>query len=327
MTRPNIAVVGAGYMGTNHARVIRASERAQLAVIIDADTELAGRQADQFGAKASGNLTAAFACDAAIVATSTDAHVDVASRLLEAGVPVLVEKPIAIELDDVELLCNLAAKQQALLMCGFIERFNPVVAATQTLIDEPPIHIVAVRHSPAAPRAVIGVVHDLLIHDLDLSLRFAGGAPLFHVVATAWAPPGAEVAEIADCTMKFANGTLATMSASRAGQRKVRSVQIYTQSTLLDLDLLRHDVTIYRHIRHEQDDNSLTYRAETVIDIPFVRHHGEPLALQFDHFLDMMDGRGNPSKELDDTVMSHRVADEIARQCLPRLHNPSPAAR
>jgi predicted dehydrogenase len=310
---PTIAVIGAGYIGTNHARVIADCPRADLGVIVDVDHNRGRRTAQQFDTAFSPDISSAMDCNGAIVATTTGTHIEIALRLIDAGVPLLVEKPIATDLLDVELLCQAIEDRGVRLMCGFIERFNPVITAALSLLSEHPTHIVAIRHSPAAPRIMNSVVHDLLIHDLDLTCQFMSGEEVVRVGGTSWAPPGSNVAEIADCTLQFASGAIATLSSSRAGQRKLRSIQIGTPSMLLDLDLLRQDLTVYRNVRQEQDDDTLTYRAETIVDIPFVRHSGEPLALQLNHFLDLIDGRVNATAELKGILTAHRLSDQIAQ--------------
>jgi predicted dehydrogenase len=310
----NLAVIGAGYMGANHARVITDSRRARPAVIIDAGIERARRVAAQFDTKASSDLSAALECDAAVVASPTDTHVGTALKLIDAGIPLLIEKPIATDIDDVEMLARVARERRTRVMCGFVERFNPAVTTAQSLLEEPPIHMVAIRHSPAAPRIMNSVIHDLLIHDVDLALRIMPEDDVSDAFGTSWTPPGCPVPEIADCTLHFADGTIATLSSSRAGQRKQRLIQIGTPSTLLELDLLRLDITVYRHVRHEQNEDN-TYRAETIIDIPFVRHGGEPLALQLERFLDLIEGKVDQLTELEGILTSHRVADRVARCC------------
>jgi len=140
---------------------------------------------------------------------------------------------------------------------------------------------------------------------------------VIRVTGGSWSPAEGGDAEIADCTLQFENGAIATLSASRAGQRKLRSVQIFTRSTLADIDLLRADVTIYRNVRQEQPDTrALTYRAETIIDIPFVRHTGEPLGRQFEHFLDLIEGHADAQAELDGVIPPHEVAHLVEMDCL-----------
>ena len=104
---------------------------------------------------------------------------------------------------------------------------------------------------------------------------------------------------------------MATLSASRTGHRKVRSVSITTPTALIEVDLLRHDVTLYRHRSHQQIGESLTYRADTTIDIPFVRHSGEPLTMQLGHFVDLIRGDADPALEMSRLFEPHRIAAEI----------------
>ena len=318
MTVPRIAILGAGYMGTNHGRVITASPSASVGVVIDIDLDRARRLATQLDCDAADTVTAALGCDAAVVATATDAHVEPTLLLLEAGIPVLVEKPLANEFEKVELLLKTAEQLDVPLMCGFVERFNPVVTTAQQLMDESPLHIVALRHSPAAPRMTNSTVHDLLIHDIDLAIQMTGGASVEDAYGTGWAPGPDAPVEIADCTLRFNNGAVATLSASRASQRKLRLFQICTPSMLLELDLLRHDLTIYRNVRQEQDD-ALTYRAETIVDIPFVRHSGEPLTVQLDYFLRLIRREVDFVGETRNVLETHRVAAAIDLMCASSL--------
>ena len=306
-------------MGANHARVVSESSRASLEVIVDVDGDRAAAMASRYGTRSALDLEAALECDAVILCTPTQIHVPSALAVIEAGVPILVEKPVALDLADVEQICRAAIEGDVALACGFVERFNPVITLARQLLDEPPIHILGMRHSPTDPRNVGSVVHDLLIHDLDLALLLFGGDPIDRVSGGSWSAPGSEGPEIADCTIRFASGGLATLSASRVGQRKLRSIQVLTSTHLLDLDLLRADVTVYRNVRQEQPEVTVapTYRAETIVDIPFVRHAGEPLALELEHFLDLCEGRGDRSTEIDRIMASHSLAATVSTQCSP----------
>ena len=316
MSSLRLALIGAGSMGHNHARVIAESPRATLATVVDLDKERAGQLAEQYDAISATTVDAALDCDGAILAMSTEAHTHVGLALINEGLPLLVEKPISVNLAEVEQLCRAASSKDVALACGFVERFNAVVNTAFKLLDEEPMHIVTMRHSPAFPRIADHVVYDLLIHDIDLALRFMGKQPVRKVGATSWSPPGSGSAEIADCTLSFNNGGLATLSASRVGQRKLRSVQVFTERVLLDLDLLRADLTVYRNIRQEHAvAQGLTYRAETIIDIPFVRHTAEPLALELDHFLDLIEGKADRSAEIDGIIPAHQVAHEVEKEC------------
>lgn len=322
MAQLKIGLVGAGSMGANHARVIAESQRARLAVVVDADVERATALATDAGAGAiaATGIDAVLACDAVVVASSTESHPDVAAALLDARIPLLVEKPLAADIADVEAMIKQSDALGVPLMCGFVERFNPVVATVRSLIaagDGPPQHIVGLRHSPHTPRATTSVVHDLLIHDIDLVMHISSDYDASVAAASAWRPTGAAVNEVADCTVRFADGRQATLSASRASQRKIRTLQVATASALYEIDLLRQDVSVYRHVSQSQVGGGAAgasaYRAVTVVDVPFVRHGGEPLALQFDHFVDIVCGAGGASGDGERATLlaPHRAASDV----------------
>lgn len=302
-----IALVGAGAMGNLHARVISESVRARLYAVVDPDITRAEAIADQVGCLATSDLEVAARSDAVIVATPTETHHDVAMALLAAGKPLLIEKPLAADYGEVLAITKEAEMRGVPLKCGFVERFNPVVNLALELLDSPPIHMVALRHSPPNPRVTSSVLADLLVHDIDLSIQFAGFERPEKVIGTTWVPEGG-IAEIADCTLQFPDRMVATLSASRQSQRKIRSIVLTTPTMLIDLDLLRQDVTVYRHVMHEPVPGAATgYRAQTVIDIPFVRQAGEPLSLQFEHFLDLIGGGGDLDEERRRLLPAHEV--------------------
>ncbi len=318
MTRPTVAVIGAGAMGTNHARVVSESLRVRPGVIVDLDTSRAHQLAERYGFEATPDVAAAAECDMAIIATSTESHLAIALQLLDRGIPLLIEKPIASNLAEMQVVCDMAKAKHVPITCGFVERFNAVLDTTvQVLVDEP-MHIVTMRHSPKAERITNSVVYDLLIHDIDLVLRLMGGKEVTKVTAASWSPSPGAAAEIADCTLQFGDAGMATLSASRAGQRKLRSVEVFTPTTLAEVDLLRADLTVYRNVRQEQpqDAKALTYRAETIIEIPFVRHTNEPLARQLDHFVNLVEGRVDLEAEINGLIPPHVIADRVEAACL-----------
>jgi predicted dehydrogenase len=306
-------------MGGNHARVIAESGAAALGVVIDADEIRAKELATSFGADWSTDLERAVQCDAAVIATPTKMHVPCAVPLLEAGVPLLVEKPLAESLSDAQTLVDAARSAAVVLMCGFVERFNPVFTTAQNLLEDEPVHVVAVRHSPSAPRMATSVIDDLLIHDIDLAMCVSNDFTIDHVGGTVWTPPGSLRPEIAACTLRLGGGLVASLSASRASQRKTRSLMIDTGTTMIELDLLRQDISVYRNITQEQFvKDAITYRAHTVIDIPFVRHGGEPLALQLAHFVGLLRGGEDPFSDGARLLAPHEVTERLFAMQTPR---------
>jgi predicted dehydrogenase len=221
----------------------------------------------------------------------------------------LVEKPLATDIADVQRVIDAAAASHIPLMCGFVERFNPAVRTARQLITDPLLHIVALRHSAPDPRNKSSAAFDLLIHDIDLSLSFAGNANLSKVMGGQVIAPGASRADVADCILKFDTGLMATLSASRLGQRKIRVLHLMTASTLYEVDLLRADVTVYQHVGHEMERGG--YRAQTIVDIPFVRHAGEPLALELEHFVALSNGQIDPATDRASILPAHVAADAV----------------
>jgi len=307
-------LVGAGSMGNNHARVIAESPSATLGAVIDPDLPRAQRLAAMYGGVASIGLEAVRTCDAVVISAPTSRHVEIGQQLLADGLPVLIEKPLATSSREVASLCDLAGARAVPLMCGFVERFNAVVRTLTQSLDAPVVHILSVRHSPSASAVSSSVVWDLLIHDIDLVLRVGGNNAAETVSASTVTPEGAEFAELADCILHFPSGAMATLSASRLSQRKLRRMLVTATDAVYDVDLLRQDVTIYRHVSAEYlMTGSPRFRSETVIDIPFVRHAGEPLGLQLEHFVDIIEGRADRLVELRSIPPAHRVAERAVQ--------------
>lgn len=321
VARPVIALVGAGQMGANHARVVHESPHADLGVVIDVDTSTADRVGSRYWARVSSALEAATSADAVIIASPSESHVDCALPFLELGKPVLIEKPFAPTLDDVDVLLDAAAKHDVPILCGFVERFNAAFRAAAEVLSEPPRHVMTMRHSPPAPRIRSSVVPDLLLHDLDLVLQLVPGAAVLQG-AVGHSEGEHEHIDIADCVVSFEHG-IASLSANRAGQRKVRTLSAHTSNELIEVDLLRQNVTVYRNVSQEiiRRDGGVGYRSSTEIDIPFVRHVGEPLALQFEHFLSLLSGRSDHTAEAARIRPPHELMEHIEVATCAHAHS------
>jgi predicted dehydrogenase len=200
------------------------------------------------------------------------------------------------------------------LMCGLLERFNAAVRTAMEIAREP-VHATTVRHSPYASRIHTGVAEDLMIHDVDILLKLFGSEVVgVHGSCGVFDERSIPMSEdVVDATLRFANGGLASLSASRLSQRKVRSLTIAEMDRLIEVDLLRQDVTIYRHVGTSEYDEEAGYRQQTIIDIPVLREPGEPLQLQMRHFIALIDGGVDPAVELNGILPPHRViAEELA---------------
>lgn len=312
MTLPRIALVGAGTMGSYHARVVSTSDRAELARVIDSRKSVGEGVAAKYGAEWSPELGDLNGIDAVIIAASTEAHELLAREVLAAGKPLLVEKPVVNGLVQTQEILSLSERAGVPILCGLLERFNPAVLTARHFVENPQ-HVTSVRHSPYAPRIRTGVAWDLLIHDIDLAISVLGGAPesvqgsvgYFHPDSVA----GAE--DVATATLTFPGGQLAQLSASRIGQRKDRTLTIHELDRLIEVDLLRRTVTVYRHLSGDADEDGRGYRQQTSIEIPEITNSREPLAAQFDHFVDLLEGTADADTERRSILPSHASIDAL----------------
>lgn len=315
MTPPpiRIGLVGAGSMGALHARVITESNRAELAWVADPDP-VAGRAV----AERHGTLWSAEplldAVEAVVVAAPTELHPQIAVEVLGAGRALLIEKPIADSIEDTRRIVALADSLDLPLMSGFLERYNPVINAALEFVESP-THAACIRQSPYVSRISTGVASDLLIHDLDILLRLFRREP--SSVSARFGQshpdsrPGSE--DAVDAVFDFGDGALATAVASRLTQRKVRSLVIHELDREVELDLVRQDITVFRHVGNApaDDDTGLGYRQQTVIDIPFVKHQREPLATQLDRFIDVIEGAVDAAAERSTLLGPHDLLQQV----------------
>jgi predicted dehydrogenase len=312
---PRLALVGTGSMGSLHARVIAQSDRAELTRVVDPREEAGRTVAERYGARWTPELGDLSDVDAVVLAAPTGVHHELALPILAAGKPLLIEKPVAPTVEQSEAIVAAAEDRGLPLMCGFVERYNPAVLTVQALL-EAPVHVAAVRHSPYAHRIRTGVAWDLLIHDVDAAIRMMRDTPVqvrgalgfFHPDSA----PGAE--DVADAVMSFTGSRVATASASRIYQRKVRTLTVSEVNRTIEVDLLRRDVTIYHDGANEAfaSDNA-GYRQQTVIEIPELVTAREPLAAQLDRFLGLLDDTVDLKEERDSILPAHRAVGDACQ--------------
>jgi predicted dehydrogenase len=312
-----VALVGAGAMGSLHARVVRQHPHVDLSAIVDIDLDAARALADRFGCPARVDLPT-HTVDAVIVASPTETHREWVEHALDHGLPVLVEKPMAHELADVHQMVDRAAEVDVPIMCGFVERWNAAVMLALEISKEPR-YLQAFRHSPYAARVRGGVTGDLLIHDVDLALRFYGGPPTDVRSRLGYFHPESErgAEDVAEAHLTFAAGGLATISASRIAQQKIRRLHVHDLDRMIEVDLLRQDVTVYRHVGNEFEDDG-AYRQQTVIEIPVIANRQEPLAAQLDHFVALAAGQVDHAAERATLLPPHEVIERVLDDARPR---------
>jgi predicted dehydrogenase len=242
-----VAVIGCGAFGRNHARVYHELEQkgepVRLVGVVDSDLPRADTVASLTSTKAYPSIAELLAAEevhAASVAVPTVHHLAVTRALLEAGVDVLIEKPVAATLAEADELIALARKHNRVAQVGHLERFNPGVRATVPFVTQPMFFEVH-RLSVFSPRALdVDVVLDLMIHDLDIVLSFVN-APVREVRAVGLPILSAKV-DIASVRLEFETGCVANFTASRVSTEKVRKLRFFQPHEYISIDYTRQDV-------------------------------------------------------------------------------------
>jgi predicted dehydrogenase len=243
--RLRMAVIGAGHLGTIHTRLLRSIDDVELIGVVDPRAEARDRVAAEFE-------TAAFddhrrligKIDAAIIAASTEHHYWIGMELAEAGIHLFVEKPIALSVAEADALLRATSHRNVILQVGHVERFNPAFTAAAAQIHRPR-YIEAVRASGFTCRSVdVGVVLDLMIHDIDLVLSLAG-SEVVDVEAIGVAVFGPHE-DMAHARLRFANGCIANLNASRTSYESQRKMQVYTDNAFAGIDFATASAKIVR---------------------------------------------------------------------------------
>ncbi len=267
MHRPlRTAVIGLGYFGRFHARHHALNDNVKLVAVCDADGARAGEIAAEFGGEAvTDHRSLAGRIDAASVAVPTSMHFDVARDLIEAGIHVLIEKPITHDTASADALIDLARARTVTVQIGHIERYSAAYKALAAAATAPRL-IKARRISPWKPRATdVDVVLDLMIHDIDLAMGLAG-APVVAVEAVGM-PVISASEDYANARLTFANGVVAELTASRVAERVKRVTTVFQDDGYLVCDLGKSRLTRFscRPGATATDEDALAVEAR---DIP-----------------------------------------------------------
>jgi predicted dehydrogenase len=245
-----VAVVGVGHLGRHHARVLSSLADAALVGIVDADpgraAEIAGATGTQVVARVADLIGEV---DAVSVAVPTEAHAGVALPLLEAGIHVLLEKPMTRSIEEADRLLAAARDAGAMLAVGHIEHFNPAVLAARPHIHEP--RFIEVHRLGTFPERSldIDVVFDLMIHDLGLVLELVGSDVVG--IEAVGVPVLTPRVDIANARLKFANGCIANITASRISRDQVRKIRFFQRNTYLSIDYRAQEVEAWRLVPQE----------------------------------------------------------------------------
>lgn len=245
MTRLRMAVIGTGHLGRVHARVLASLDSVELVGVVDPNAAACDMVAADLKTRSLRHYRPLLGeIDAAVIATPTQLHRDVATELLSQGVHVLVEKPLASTAAQADELVELAARFGCVLQVGHVERFNPALTAALPYLGEPK-YIEAVRAGVFAFRSLdIGVVMDLMIHDIDLVLSLVR-SPAVRVEALGISVFG-DREDVANARLTFENGCVATLSASRASYAALRKMHVWSPRAFVSLDLGARQASLVR---------------------------------------------------------------------------------
>lgn len=306
MTEPpfRAAVVGVGHLGRHHARILGAAADVDLAAVVDIDLERARAVAADVGTVAAADVNAIDPpVDGVVVSVPTRDHVRVGVPLLEAGVAVLVEKPIASSLPEADRLIEAAAASGATLAVGHTERHNPAVAAALPLISAPRF-IEVHRLASFQPRSLdIDVVFDVMIHDLDVVLSCVGSEPIS--IEAVGVPVLSSRIDIANARLRFANGCIANLTASRISRDRVRKLRVFQPHALVSVDYAEQQVEIWKVKKGEDEQVGIDGGRVDVAS-------AEPLERELDDFVRAARGGTPPRVTGADGRRALAVAERIA---------------
>ena len=284
-SRVRAGLVGAGHMGQYHGRVYAELWDVDLVGIVDVDPTRAAAIAGQYDTAAFDDHRALIGrVDVASVAVPTEQHFDVTRDLLEAGISVLVEKPITPTLVEARELYAIARRAGTALEVGHVERFNGAVQELRKIVERP-ILIESRRLGPFVPRVQKDtVIMDLMIHDIDIVLALVGSEPVR--LSAFGATVQSETTDVATVQIAFASGTVATITASRATEEKIRTLAITQPDAYIILDYQDQDIQIHRRAAQEYTVNreAIRYRQASFVEHLFV-HKDNPLKLELRHLM------------------------------------------
>src|SRR5258705_1071366 len=245
MKKLRVGVVGVGHIGSNHARIYAELPHAEFVAVFDIDPARAAEIAARYKTKAVESLNEfAEMVDAASVATPTNAHFSVARDLLARGKHLLIEQPITENTADARELAQRAAENRLVLQVGHVERFNPVLSALEERLNHPRF-IEAHGLSPYPDRSTdIGVVLDLMIHDLEIILHLVH-SPVATIDAVG-VPVLSRGEDIANARLRFEDGCVANITSSRISPERMRKIRVFQEDAYLSLDYQNQSGEIYR---------------------------------------------------------------------------------
>ncbi len=301
MQRIKVGVVGVGHLGQHHGRIYSQLPKIELVGVVDVNEERVKEIAQRFSTSPYLNYKELRGkVEAVSIAVPTFLHYKIARDFLKWGIHILVEKPFTQTVEEAEELLSLAKKKERILQVGHIERFNTAIEELEKRIENPRF-IESHRLGPFKERGTdVGVVLDLMIHDIDIILN------LVHSEVSQIDASGVSVLsqkeDIANARLKFANGCVANITASRLTKEEVRRIRIFQDNTYISLDYLKQELLIYRKIQQK-----------IVVEKPFITKQ-EPLKRELESFVECVRCGKRPLVSGEQGKKALEVVDKILQQ-------------
>lgn len=305
----NAAVIGVGSMGRHHARVYSELPDVNLVGVYDVDEDQAREVAEDHGSRAMNMEALVHAADVASIAVPTQFHAEMARQCIDRGVDVLVEKPFV---DDPEVgreLIDQANEEGVTIQVGHVERFNPAIRTLADIVAD--LDVIAIDTQRLGPppegrQVDESAVLDLMIHDIDVVLAMLGEDP-DEITAH-----GIKNNQYATADLEFGGEIIASLTASRVTQQRVRKLSITAEDCRVNVDYIDRSVEIHRHSLPEyiEDNGDVRYRHESIVERPTVQT-GEPLKNELEAFVAAATGDGDPVVSGEDGLRALEIAREI----------------
>lgn len=316
MKKVKVGLIGAGYMGRNHARILSEESGFDFVGIYDPDSDRAGLVAKEFDAEVFETAEMLLeSVEAVIIATPSSLHKDISLMAADRGVHALVEKPLATNSRDAREIQEVFDQKGLVLSVGHIERFNPSFKELQKIVDPAKVFFLeACRFSPYVSSGRItdtSVIEDLMIHDVDLICALMGDRKITSVQAKG-EPVMSKRTDFATCVMDFDGKAHAVINSSRVSQNKERTIIVHTSEGCIRADLLTRTIEIQKStnmIVNLTEDNS--YKQDSIVQkvyVPIV----EPLRAELDAFYNAVTGQGPNCVDGKVGVRAIEICEEVA---------------
>jgi len=315
MSTIKVGVIGVGNMGVNHARVYsELFSDVEFVGVFDKDRKKAKKVTEKFGGSHFDTIEGLLDnIQAVSIATPTSMHLEHGLTSADAGVHALIEKPIAASFDDGKKLVDVFSKKKLVLQIGHIERFNPAVVEVKRILESERILAVSFNRLSSDRRIHdTDIVHDLMIHDIDIMNWLVGG-PIRTIHAEGIVDVlGKGSIDYAESLIKFEDGAVANLVGSRITEDKIRTITVHTESSYIQVDCVSRSIQISRKTNYRLDvGHDITYRQENILEKVIVQQY-EPLKAQLVDFIRCAKSGDTPLVSGSAGLEAVRIADEIS---------------